>query len=561
MERRLLLAVSLMIAVLVVPSFFLKRPPARRPVAAADSTRLADSASAVTAAPDSQRPAPSVSPASRPGVPAAVVPSAISFDSVLLADSAPGHPALYRFSTAGATLDRATFPGFKALNDRTRRSPAQLVRQGDRLLVHRLVTGRDTIRLDSVPFTSTVDRGLVRLTGQASGLTETLEVSAVPNHPYMLDVSGEVAGLQGRGALLLVGLGSGFANVEADSMDNYRNYAVATRRSSPEVVNFRSVDPGVVRTVDGPFDWVGVKSKYFLGALLSADSTRPQWGGAVLVGGTRDAKGIATTMQTWASMPVGSDGRFHYQLYLGPQTHQTLGPLGRDLNRASSYGWIFKPLVMPVAGLFTRLFIWMHENMHLSYGMVLILFGVMVRLVLWPLNQKAMKSQVAMMAVQPILKDLQARHKNDPTKLQAEMMKVYKEHNVNPLGGCLPLLLPMPVLLALFFVFSRAIELRGTPFLWMPDLALRDPLYITPLVMGLSMFALSKLSQAGMPPNPQTKMMMYMMPVMMTVVFLNFASGLNLYYAVSNLVSLPQQYLINKSRHAEMSRRQVSRTP
>jgi YidC/Oxa1 family membrane protein insertase len=128
---------------------------------------------------------------------------------------------------------------------------------------------------------------------------------------------------------------------------------------------------------------------------------------------------------------------------------------------------------------------------------------------------------------------------------------------VNPLGGCLPLLLPMPILLALFFVFANTIELRGAPFLWLPDLSLRDPLFITPVVMGLSMFVLSKLSQAGMPPNPQAKTMTYVMPVMMTVLFVNFASGLNLYYAVSNLVSLPQQYLINKARMAEMVRRQV----
>jgi YidC/Oxa1 family membrane protein insertase len=560
MERRLIIAVSLMIAVLVVPSFFLKKPPARRPVAAADSLRLADSARAtagVTA--DSQAPAPTVGPAPRQAPAAATVQSAIAYDSVVLADSTPGHPARYRFSTAGATIDRAVFPGFRSLDDRAQReTPAQLIREGDRLLVHRLVTGRDTVRLDSVPFTSAPIRGGVRLTGQASGLTETLDIAPVPGRPYMLDIRGEVQGLQGLGAMLVVGLGHGFANIEADSMDNYNNFAVAMRRgTSIEDINFRSIDPGVVRTVDGPLDWVSVKTKYFMGALLSADSLRPQWGGAVLTGTARNAKGVATGLETWVTMPIGPDGRFHYQLYLGPQTHQTLNSMGRDLDRASSYGWIFKPIVMPVAGWFTRLFIWMHEKLNLSYGMALVVFGVLVRLVLWPLNQKAMKSQVAMMAVQPVLKDLQARYKNDPTKLQQEMIKVYKEHNVNPLGGCLPLLLPMPVLLALFFVFSRAIELRGTPFLWLPDLALRDPLYITPVVMGLSMFALSKLSQHGMPPNPQAKMMTYMMPVMMTVVFLNFASGLNLYYAVSNIVSLPQQWLINKSRMAEMSRRQV----
>jgi len=290
--------------------------------------------------------------------------------------------------------------------------------------------------------------------------------------------------------------------------------------------------------------------------LLSADSSRPQFGGAIITGGQRERQ--ANRAETWATMPIGPDGRYHYQIYLGPQSQQTLGPLGRDLDRATTYGWIFKPIVMPVAGWFTRLFIWMHENLRMSYGMVLVVFGVLVRLVLWPLNQRAMKSQVAMMAVQPMLQDLKEKYKNDPQKQQQEMMRLYKEHNVNPLGGCLPLLLPMPVLLALFFVFSKAIELRGTPFLWLPDLSLRDPLYITPLVMGLSMFALSKLSSAGMPPNPQTKMLTVFMPIMMTVLFLNFASGLNMYYAVSNIVSLPQQWLINRSRTAEMAKRKVS---
>jgi len=339
-------------------------------------------------------------------------------------------------------------------------------------------------------------------------------------------------------------------------MDNYRNYAVAVRRTSPENTDFRSVDSGAVKTLDGPLDWVAVKSKYFIGALLSADSAKAQFGGAVLIGGPRTGR-IATRMQTWVTTSIGPDGRFHYQLYLGPQTHQTMSPLGRQLDRATTYGAFLKGIVMPVAGWFASLFTWMHQNLRMSYGLVLVVFGVLVRLALWPLNQRAMKSQVAMMAVQPVLQDLQKRYKNDPTKLQTEMMKVYKEHGVNPLGGCLPMLLPMPVLLALFFVFSRAIELRGTPFLWLPDLSLRDPYFITPLVMGGSMYVLSKLSQAGMPPNPQAKMMTVMMPIMMTVLFFNFASGLNLYYAVSNLVSLPQQYLINKARMAEMSRRQM----
>jgi YidC/Oxa1 family membrane protein insertase len=194
------------------------------------------------------------------------------------------------------------------------------------------------------------------------------------------------------------------------------------------------------------------------------------------------------------------------------------------------------------------LLVGLHEPLLLAYGLVLVFFGIMVRVLVWPLNQKAMRANMQLQAVQPLMKDLQERHKNDPQKLQQEMFKLYKEYNVNPLGGCWPMLLPMPVLFALFFVFQNTIELRGQSFLWLPDLARPDPLYIIPVVMGLSMYGLSKVGQIGMEPNPQMKMMLYVMPVMMTFLFLNFASGLNLYYAVSNIASIPQQWMLARER-------------
>ena len=114
------------------------------------------------------------------------------------------------------------------------------------------------------------------------------------------------------------------------------------------------------------------------------------------------------------------------------------------------------------------LLVWMHEHLHLAYGLVLVFFGILVRMLLWPLNQKAMRANMQLQAVQPLMKEIQERYKNDPQKLQQEMFKLYKEYNVNPLGGCWPMLLPMPVLFALFFVFQNTIELRGASFLWLP---------------------------------------------------------------------------------------------
>jgi YidC/Oxa1 family membrane protein insertase len=117
--------------------------------------------------------------------------------------------------------------------------------------------------------------------------------------------------------------------------------------------------------------------------------------------------------------------------------------------------------------------------------------------------------------------------------------------------GCLPMLLPTPVLFALYFVFQNTIEFRGVPFLWLPDLSLRDPYFITPVLMGLSMFVMSWIGMRNSPPNPQAKMMMFMMPVMLTVFFFNLASGLNLYYAVQNVAAIPQQWLLARERGKE----------
>src|SRR5205809_7924365 len=123
-----------------------------------------------------------------------------------------------------------------------------------------------------------------------------------------------------------------------------------------------------------------------------------------------------------------------------------------------------------------------------------------------------MESSIRMQAVAPLLKQIQDRYKNEPERLQREMMKLYKEHNVNPFGGCLPMPLPMPLLFALFFVFANTIEFRGVPFLWLPDLSRADPYYIIPIAMGLSPCALSQLVQIALPPNPQPKRMLHLVP-------------------------------------------------
>jgi YidC/Oxa1 family membrane protein insertase len=379
--------------------------------------------------------------------------------------------------------------------------------------------------------------------GQVAGREVRLSYRFLPDR-YEFGVDGEIAG--NAEGILTIGLGPRLRAIDADTVADIRSYGVVTKASRTERLDFADLDPGQRQELAGPFEWVAIKSKYFVQAVMTLEPGAPQFGGAVAVGGPKPGR-FETSVEVMASLPV-ADGRFRHSVYAGPQEYRRLAGVGHDFEDVNPYGWVFRPIIRPFANFIVKILLWMHEALNLAYGWVLVLFGILVRVLLWPLNQKAMRSSTAMQAVQPELKAIQDRYKNDPQKLQQEMMKLYREHGVNPLGGCLPMLIPMPVLFALFFVFANTIEFRGVSFLWLPDLARSDPLYIIPLVMGASMFLLSWLGQRGLPPNPQAKMMMYMMPVMFTFLFLNFSSGLNLYYAVSNVASLPQQWLISRER-------------
>lgn len=544
MERRLLLAIVLALLVWFVPLILWPpKPAARRPGGSPDSVAAHDSVAQV-ATPNR----PTAQPSSRPSA---------DTGRIIWVTS-----PLYRlgFSTHGGTLKSAEMLQYQSFAPGDSAQPVDLVPPGGAFFRHRLVVpGGDTISLDDWDFHPTPDAaGIVVYAGQAAkplrldaergGAHVTLEYRFIPD-AYRFDVSGTVTGLGSGGAVLLIDLSDGLRSAEKDSLDDFRHYAVVTKASKAERTDFSRIKPGQRALFDGPFEWVGVKSKYFFTAALAIEEGQPTFAGAIAVGGARTGK-AATRTQVTVTMPVPAS-TFRYQVFAGPLDYHHLSKLGHGLDDANPYGGIFRPIIQPVSVFVLNVLLWMHERLNLAYGWVLILFGIVVRLLLWPLNQKAMESGIRMQAVAPLLKETQDKYKNDPERLQREMLRIYKEHKVNPFGGCLPMLLPMPILLALFFVFANTIAFRGVPFLWLPDLSRPDPFKIIPILMGLSMFGLSKVGQIGVPPNPQTKMMVYFMPMFMTVLFLNFASGLNLYYAAQNLFSIPQQYMIAKRRLRE----------
>lgn len=554
-DRKPLIAIALIMLIAIVPSLFLKKP-APKPGAAVVDSLATPPATAI--AQDSGTAAVQPPPAIRafPG----------SADTTLPPERTVSvQSKLYRYtvSTYGARIVASEFLHYQSLvpSDTTRggaRDTVQLIKPGDALLGARLVVGGDTVRLDRVAFTASADSLVVgnapatlTLTGTAGGHDISLSYRFSPDD-YRIAVDGHVSGIGTAGATLLIGLGEGLRLTEANPADNLRESGVVTKSDKTRLSRFSGMKPLSKNVYDGPFDWVAVKSKYFVVGMFAYDSVAPNTvtgriGGLVAV--VPDTFKTPVRATTVASLTVPAAGNFQWSMYIGPMEFERLKAAGRDFDDVNPYGWAWlRPVVRPLAVMLRALFVWMHHSLGLGYGLVIVAFGVLMRVVLWPLNSKAYRSMGAMQVIQPQITALQERYKDDPARLQKETLILYRENKVNPLSGCWPMLVPYPLLVAVYFVLASTIEVRGVSFLWLHDLSRADPFYIVPLVMAGSMFLLSKIGQMGVPPNPQAKMMMYMMPVMMLVLFSRFASGLNLYYAVQNLASIPQQWLIMKER-------------
>ena len=417
-----------------------------------------------------------------------------------------------------------------------------------------LVLGRDTVALDTIAFRT--ERGTetkpssVTYSGIAAGHGIRLTYSFAPDTAdnYLVHVGAKVDSAP-PGTLLLVGLPQTIRSNEPDTVDDLNHLAVSYRPARGDVnsIGFSKMDSTEIIVEPGPINWIATRNKYFLVVFRAANTP---FSVLHIQGAPRVGK-IAQYSKVRAALPIALDGTTAFDIYAGPQDFERLQRLGGDLDQVNPYaGWLHGA-VQPFATMVMKALLWMKRTTQLNYGWVLVLFGVIVRLILWPLNQGAMRTSIKMQRLQPELQALQKKYSDDPKRQQEAIMKVYKEHGMSPLSplmGCLPMLLPMPVLFALYYVFQNTIEFRGVSFLWLPDISLRDPYYITPLLMGVSMFVMSWIGMRNSPPNAQAKMMSYMMPVMLTVLFLNFASGLNLYYAVQNIAAIPQQWLLARER-------------
>jgi YidC/Oxa1 family membrane protein insertase len=310
---------------------------------------------------------------------------------------------------------------------------------------------------------------------------------------------------------------------------------------APELKDAHVVPDAVVA---GEHRWAALEDDYFIAAVIARS------GAALTRGRARD---IGEAGLVFREVQVGGGRSWEGggDLYVGPKEWERLRALGVGLEaaQARNYGhfmWVLFPMwwfCVPLLWVMNFLGTWLPGQ---NYGVAIILLTVLVKVVFYPLSLKSMRSMKAMQALQPQVNALKSKYRSDPQRVQREQMELFRKHGVNPMGGCLPMVVQIPIFYALYLTLQYSVELQGAPFLlWIADLSKKDPYYVLPILMGISMLVQQKMTPTV--GDPRQAQIMLIMPVVFTFMFLEFPTGLVLYWLVNNCLSIGQQYLIDRS--------------
>ncbi|MCH9770721.1 MAG: membrane protein insertase YidC [Gammaproteobacteria bacterium] len=288
--------------------------------------------------------------------------------------------------------------------------------------------------------------------------------------------------------------------------------------------------------------WVAMQQHYFLSTFIPPQETTNHFYSYVF--GQGEGPKNKTFVLGYQTEPVvlqpGVSASHQSKIYVGPEIAKQLKPLAKGLDLTVDYGWLWW-----LSKIIFAVMSWIHHVVG-NWGWSIILVTVLIKLIFYPLSAKSYRSMAKMREVQPRMQALKERHGDDKQALSKATMEFYKKEKINPLGGCLPIIVQIPVFFALYYVLVETVQLRQAPFIfWIHDLTIKDPYYVLPVLMGISMFLQQKLSPP--PPDPtQAKMMMFL-PVVFTVFFVTFPAGLVLYWLVNNCVSVLQQWWIMRT--------------
>jgi YidC/Oxa1 family membrane protein insertase len=308
---------------------------------------------------------------------------------------------------------------------------------------------------------------------------------------------------------------------------------------SKSIKRKKSVDISKEETIGPDVSWGGFERKYFMAVIIPEDPSLTS------INMSRDANSMVSVnlKGTKNIIPPSQSGSFKYNLFIGPKDYTMLKKQGLSLEEAVEFESVIPGLKWLSIGLL--IFIKFLHQFVGNYGVTIIILTILIKLIFWPLGNISYKSMKEMQKIQPKITALREKYKDDQAKLGQETMALYKAHKVNPFGGCLPILIQIPVFIGLYNTLLYAIELRHSPlFWWIQDLSAKDPYYITPIVMGATQFIQQKMTPTV--GDPMQAKIMLLMPVIFTFIFLNFPSGLVIYWLLNNIISIGQQIYINK---------------
>lgn len=395
------------------------------------------------------------------------------------------------------------------------------------------------VSADSFTLAEGQDELRIPMTYQANGIDYT-KTFILKRGSYAVDVVFDVANHSGSEATLGM-----YAHLRQNLLDSGGNLAMPTYRGgaySTSDVRYKkySFDDMKDRNLSAPNDvtvnWVAMIQHYFASAWIPRDEPQAQLYSRVI--NNLGDMGIRTPNKTIAN---GDKAEFEATLWVGPKLQDQMAATAPNLDLVVDYGWLWF-IAKPLHWLLSVI-----QNFVGNWGVAIICLTFIVRGAMYPLTKAQYTSMAKMRMLQPKLQAMRERIGDDRQRMSQEMMELYKKEKVNPLGGCLPILLQMPIFIALYWALMESVELRHSPFFgWIHDLSAQDPYYILPLLMGASMFVIQKMSPTTITDPMQQKIMTFM-PVMFTFFFLWFPSGLVLYWLVSNIVTLIQQTLIYKA--------------
>ena len=352
-------------------------------------------------------------------------------------------------------------------------------------------------------------------------------------HDYKINV--EISLLNQSDKALTTSLSIDLFENDSEKGDRYNFIGQSVKL--PEDIDRKSFEDidATTYSLDGDIKWLATENKYFITALI------PKYDGVKHVSARRIGENLISSSfeHRDISLSAGETKSFSYTFYSGPKDLYILKEMGVGLEGAIDMGW-FHALAEPLLRFLK--FIYSYTG---NYGYAIILVTLIIKVVFFPLSNKSYKSMKGMQKLQPLMNELKEKHKGNKDQMGREVMALYKKHKVNPFSGCLPMVLQIPVFIALYNVLLSAIELRHAPFhFWILDMSTKDPYYVTPVIMGLTMFLQQKMTPTT--PDPMQQKVMMMMPFIFTFMFMNLPSGLVLYWVVNNVLSIGQQYYILK---------------